>query len=186
MVFLWADCGHFVRTAVRKQSVASWSTSGTRISSFVAQQKSPRRGLFKFASPAPASMRVGPDLLLGKIHQSREDDQEHEHLQAEALAGLHMRFPGPRQERGDVLGILRDGSRRAIVKRDLAIAQRLRHLDGVAGEIFVVVGALGNADARRRLFLKTLQDPIDVIRALLLELREEVQDEPGEAALIGT
>src|SRR5260370_42642856 len=91
-------------------------------------KKSPRRGFFKFTSslaeaaphphPLPAkkggarekegSMRVGPDLLLGKIHQSREDDQEHEDLQPKPLAVLHVWLRGPHQERGDVMRVLRN------------------------------------------------------------------------------
>jgi hypothetical protein len=91
------------------------------------------------------SVVLSPDLLLGEVHQAREQDQEHEHLQADPLARFHVRLGGPHQEGGDVVGVLRDRGRRTVVERDLAVAQRLRHLDGVAGEILVVVGAVGNA-----------------------------------------
>src|SRR5437588_3128346 len=83
------------------------------------------------------------------------------------------------------MGILRHRRRRAVVEGDLTIAKRLWHLDGVAGEIFVVVGARRQRQAGRRLVLETLQEGIDVIRALLLELREEVEYESRKAALVG-
>src|SRR5882724_3738053 len=55
----------------------------------------------------------------------------------------------------------------------------------MAGKIFVVVGALGKGDTGWLLFFVALQERVDVVRALLLELGEEVDDEPGEAALVG-
>src|SRR5258708_24915071 len=55
----------------------------------------------------------------------------------------------------------------------------------MAREIFVVIGALGDGDAGRRLFLEALQYGIDVVRALFLELREKVEHESREAALVG-
>src|SRR5258705_5250871 len=55
------------------------TASGTRP---LPKQKSPRRGFPNWClRPGPASMRVGPDLLLGEIQQPRQQDQEHEHLQ---------------------------------------------------------------------------------------------------------
>src|SRR6185295_15091515 len=59
------------------------------------------------------------------------------------------------------------------------------HLDRVAREVLVVVGALRNGDAGRRLVFKALQQRIHVVRALLLELGEEVDKEQRKAALIG-
>src|SRR3984957_663603 len=79
--------------------------------------KKPPQGLL--ALMRSASMRVGPDLLLGEVHQPREDDQENENLQPEMLAGFHMRLGGPRQEGGDVVGVLRHGCRRPVAVGDL-------------------------------------------------------------------
>ncbi len=145
---------------------------------YFAATKKPPQGLSELVSASePASMRVGPDLLLGEIQQPRQQDQEHEHLQAEALAGLHVRLGGPHQERCDVPGVLRHCCGRTVVIGHLAVVERLRHLDGVPGEIFVVVGAFGDGDTRRRLVFKALQDGVDVVRALFLVLGEEVDHE---------
>src|ERR1700685_4399295 len=58
--------------------------------------KKPRSGVFQFCViDSQRSVRVGPDLLLGEIQQTREQDQENVHLQPELLAGLHMRLGGP-------------------------------------------------------------------------------------------
>src|SRR5260221_4086956 len=90
----------------QRSGTAHRIASGTRPLS--TQQKSPGGGFFQFTSSAPGSVGVGPDLLLGEVHQAREQDQEDEDLQAQTLAGLHMRLGGPHQEGGDVLGVLRD------------------------------------------------------------------------------
>ena len=149
------------------------------------QQKSPRRGFFN-SRLATRSVRVGPDLLLGEVHQARKQDQEHEHLHADPLARFHVRLRGPHQERRDVLGVLRNRRRRAVVEGHLAVAQRLRHLDGVAGEILVVVGAVREClTPAGGLSTKPCRIAIDVVRTLLLELGEEVEDELREAALVG-
>src|SRR3954449_11058567 len=150
----------------------------------LSQQKKPPRGGF-FILVSRRSMRVGPDLLLGEVHQTGEDDQEDEDLESEALAGLHVWFGGPHQERGDVLGILRNGRRRAVVIGYLAIAERLRHLDGVAREVLVVVRALRDRDALRHLVLETLEHCRDIVRALLLVLAEEVDEKHRETAAVG-
>src|SRR5579871_2712061 len=84
------------------------------------------------------SVRVGPDLLLGEVHQAGKDDQEDEHLQAQALAFLHMRLGGPHQEGRNVVGILLHGRGRAVVEGHLTVRERLRHLDGVPREVLVV------------------------------------------------
>jgi len=131
-------------------------------------------------------MRVCPDLLLGEVQQARQHDQENHHLQAGALARLEMRLRGPHQERRDVLGVLLHRRRRAVVERHLTVAERLRHLDRVAGEDVVVVGAFRQREARRRLVLIPLQQRVDVIRALLLELDEGVEHELRKAALVTT
>src|SRR5690242_406725 len=44
-----------------------------------------------------------PHLLLGKIHEPGEHDQENHHLKADALALHQMRLRGPHQEGRDVL-----------------------------------------------------------------------------------
>src|SRR5262249_42680942 len=88
-------------------------------------KKPPRGGLFQLTSASQESVRVGPDFLLGEVHQDGEDDQEHEDLKTELLARFHLRFRRPRQEGGDVVGILRNRRRRAVVEGHLAVRERL-------------------------------------------------------------
>src|SRR4029078_8609044 len=59
-------------------------------------------------------------------------------------------------------------------------------LDGVTGEVLVVVGTLRQRETGRRLVLKALQHGRDVVRALLLVLGEEVDQKHRKAALVGT
>src|SRR5262249_16752341 len=82
-----------------------------------------------------ARLHLVPDLLLGEVHEEREDDQEDHHLETDALALFQMRLRGPHQERGDIPGVLRDGLRRAVGIVDATVGQRRRHRDGVAGKI---------------------------------------------------
>src|ERR1700757_4370803 len=78
-------------------------------------KKPPCGGLFAFSPhSAAALMRVGPDLLLGEVHEARKDDQENEHLHAQLLARLHVRLGRPHQEGRDVVGVLLDGRGRAV------------------------------------------------------------------------
>src|SRR5690348_10469744 len=56
----------------------------------------------------------------------------------------------------------------------------------MAGEVLVVIRAFRNGHAFRYLVLEPLQDGGDVVRPLLLVLGEEVEDEPGKAALVGS
>src|SRR4051812_7620070 len=72
-------------------------------------------GAFRFNGRWPRSVCVGPDLLLGEVKQSGENDQEDHHLQAELLARFEMRLRCPHQERRDVLGIVLDLLRGAVV-----------------------------------------------------------------------
>src|SRR5579883_1929974 len=87
-----------------------------------AQSKKAPTGLFAFSSPSSATLvRVGPDLLLGEVHQAGKDDQEDEDLHAQPLAFLHVRLGRPHQEGRDVMGILLDGRGRAVIEGDLAV-----------------------------------------------------------------
>src|SRR6185437_7627964 len=65
----------------------------------------------------------------------------------------------------------------------LAVADRLRHGNGIAGEIFVVVRARRQHKTLRRIGV-AVEDGVDVIWAAFLVLRERLEDEPGEAALV--
>src|SRR3954471_17045592 len=69
--------------------------------------KKPRRG-FSLDPPSftRRSMGVGPDLLLGEVHQTGKDDQEDHDLHPHPLAIFEVRFGSPHQECGDVLGVL--------------------------------------------------------------------------------
>src|SRR5262249_17512407 len=84
---------------------------------------------------------------------------------------------GPGQKGGNVLRILRHGFGRAILVIDDAVAQRLRHGDFVAGEILV--------PGRVILLRIAVQERVDVIRALLLVLGKEIDQEEGKTPLIG-
>ncbi len=67
-------------------------------------------------------------------------------LQDAALRPTH-------QEGGNVLRILLEGFRRAVVIGDLTVGDRLRHGKRLAGDkVRVVVRAFGNLDAFRRLW----------------------------------
>ena len=128
-------------------------------------------------------MRLAPDLLLGEVEQPGEHDQKDHHLEADPLALVEMRLGRPHQEGGDVLAVLLDRLRRAVVVGDLAGEQRLRHREVMAGEVLVVERAGRNGDAGGRV-LVALQQRRDVVGALLLILREQVEDEAREAARI--
>ena len=130
-------------------------------------------------------LHVAPDLLLGEVQQARQHDQEDHDLEANTLPRLHMRLGRPHQERRHVLGVLRERLRRAVLVGDAAVFHRLRHRDGVAGEILVVGQRRRQLEARRRLVLVAHHQRGDVVDAVLLVLREHVEDEPGEAALVG-
>src|SRR5262245_28172907 len=56
-----------------------------------------------------------PDLLFGEIEEACEHQQEHHHLQPDALARFHMRLRRPGQERGDVARHLIDRRLGAVV-----------------------------------------------------------------------
>src|SRR5437763_1570151 len=90
---------------------------------------------------------------------------------------------GPRQERGDIGCVLLNGLRRAVVERHLAIGQRLRHLDRVSRKVGVVIGSLREREASGRL-VKSLQHGGNVIRTLLLELDEGVEDKLRERPIV--
>src|SRR5215217_3921348 len=98
-----------------------------------------------------------PDLLLGEVEKPGQEEQEDDHLEAELLARLEMRLGRPHKERRHVLRVLLDrlGHLRPAVLvlgiLDLAVAQRLRHGDDVAGIIEVVVSAGRHLEAFRRL-----------------------------------
>ena len=129
-----------------------------------------------------AQCTVRPHLLLGEVQQPGEHDQEDHHLEADALARVEVRLGRPHQEGRDVLGILLHGLRRAVVIGHLPVLQRRRHGDVVAGEIFVVVAVRRQLEALGRVLVAAQQGG-DVVRPLLLVLRDRVEDEPGEAAL---
>src|SRR3546814_2023487 len=58
---------------------------------------------------------VGVDRLLRQVEKACEDHQEDHDHEARALALLQMRLGSPHQECGDVLGILVERLRRAVV-----------------------------------------------------------------------
>src|SRR5215813_7879856 len=80
-----------------------------------------------------------PDLLLGEIHQARENDQEDHDLKADTLARHHVGLRHPHQEGSDVFGILIKRLRRTVVEGHLAVLQCRRYRNGMAREIFVVL-----------------------------------------------
>src|SRR5689334_23998485 len=103
-------------------------------------EKSPK--LFKLWGPSSsdefASVRAGPDALLGEVQEPGEHDEEDHDLEADALAGLHVRLGRPHQERRDVLGVLVDCGRRTVGVVDALVRERRRHRSGMPGEVFVV------------------------------------------------
>src|SRR5499427_14560 len=125
-----------------------------------------------------------PHLLFGEVEEPGKHDQENEYLHADALSCLEVRFGGPHQEGGDVLGILFDRYGRAVGIIDALVRERRRHRNGVAGEIFIVEVAGRQGDARRRRVLVAMQQRGDVVDALLLVLREHIADPAGKAALV--
>src|ERR1043166_3079946 len=116
--------------------------------------KGPQRGPL-YCKPAAASNRgllrvlavhelarlfhLVPDLFLREVQKTRQHDQEEDYLGADALARHHMRLGGPHQKGRNVLGILIERLRRAVVVFNLPVLQRRRHGDAMAGEILVVV-----------------------------------------------
>src|SRR5512147_1798688 len=66
---------------------------------------------------------ASPDLLVGKVEQAREHEQEREHLNAKRLALRHVRVGRPLQEGGDVRGFLRDRRGRAVGIGDAGFRQ---------------------------------------------------------------
>src|SRR5262252_10956953 len=71
-----------------------------------------------------------PHLLFGEVEEPGKHDQENEYLHADALSCLEVRFGGPHQEGGDVLGILFDRHGRAVGIIDALVRERRRHRNG--------------------------------------------------------
>jgi len=107
----------------------------------LSQQKSPRRGFFRILlSARSVSCALGPDLLLGEIHQfpvNRIRNTKHLHAQA-SCGPPYAGSAAPHQERGGRPWSIAPPSP-ATHRQNVtwAVVQRLRHLDGVAGEILV-------------------------------------------------
>ena len=125
-------------------------------------------------------VNVVPDLLLGEIKKAGQHDEKYERLEAEPLALVELGLRRPHQEGGDVLGVLIDSRRCAVGIFDLSVAQRLRHRDGMAGKVLVVLRARRQRDPGRRIFVAD-EDGVDVVGAVLLVLGESIEDEPGKA-----
>src|ERR1051325_6224545 len=119
------------------------------------------------------SMHRRPHLLLRKVQEAGENDQEDHDLEADALTLHEMRFGRPHQERRNIFRILVERLWRAVVIGDLPVLQGRRHGRIVAREIFVVVAVLRERKSGRRTFV-ALEIGSEVIRALLLVLRENV------------
>src|SRR5579862_2817091 len=75
------------------------------------------------------SMDGGPHLLLGEVEQPRQHDEEDDDLEADALALHELGLRRPHQERRDVLRVLDQSLRRAVIVGHLPIGQRRRHGD---------------------------------------------------------
>ena len=95
-----------------------------------------------------------------------------------------MRLGGPHQESRNILGILIERLRRAVGVLHPSVSKRRRHADRMSGEKLVVARPLRQGEILGRL-LVALHQGHEVIDALLLVLREHVEHEPREAALIG-
>lgn len=72
------------------------------------------------------------------------------------------------------LGLLRLGGGRAILILDAAVRQHLGHRDGAADEVRVIVQALADGDARRRLAVAQ-QQAEDVVLSIVTRLGDEAQ-----------
>src|SRR5580704_11735978 len=95
----------------------------------------PRLGQFRMMQ------HVVPDLFLREVKQAGKDKEEYHHLKTEPLARVERRFRRPHQEGRNVAAVLIDRRRSAVGIFNLAVTQRLRHTDGAAGEISVVLAA---------------------------------------------
>src|SRR5262245_3904131 len=142
------------------------------------------RSLLRVLSPCDFTrlLEFVPHLLLGEIHQSGEHDQKNHDLHAHALARHQVRLGCPHQECGDIFRILLKRLRRTIVVGHLACLQWRRHRNIVAREILVVVPVLRQLEAFRWL-LVPVQQRCDIVRPLLLVLRDRIEHPPGETAL---
>ena len=140
-------------------------------------------GALDHSVDSPLMSDVGPDLLLGHIEETGDDNQEDEHLEADALPFCEVRFGCPHQEGGDVAGILVDRAGRAVGVSDLAVGKRRRHRERRTGdEIGIVIRSLGHRDTGGRLLIIAGQEGVDIVRAAFLILREEIEERPEDAA----
>ena len=115
------------------------------------------------------SMRdVGPDLALGQIDQCAEQHEEDQDTEAGLLASPPDAARRPTSGMPRRPAILVDRLRRAVVVGHLAVRQRRRHGQRLSrDEIRIVVGALGDLHAGRRLLAVTGQQRVDVVRSAL-------------------
>ena len=88
------------------------------------QQKSPRPGAFSFPSSLDAAQCASAQtFFLVKYIRPAKMIRTTNTWKPMLLARFHVRLGGPHQEGGDVLGVLRNRRRRAVVEGHLAVGR---------------------------------------------------------------